>query len=84
MINMGGGMLQRLTMQIWNDCDNAATVCNTGAEINMQVRNAVFLFSFWTKSAFALIVRPVSVRVFYMLGKIFVFILSALNYNQEL
>lgn len=79
MIKMGGGMLRRLTMQIWNDCDNAATVCNTGAEINMQVRNAVFLFSFWTKSAFALIVR-----VFYMLGKIFVFILSALNYNQEL
>lgn len=29
-----------LSMQIYN---TAATVCNTGAEINMQVMNAVFV-----------------------------------------
>jgi len=37
------GMLGSITMQILNDCHNAATVCNTGAEINMQVKNSLFL-----------------------------------------
>lgn len=32
------GKLGSLTVQMLNDCDHAATVCNTGAEINMQVR----------------------------------------------
>lgn len=37
-------MLGSLTVQLWNDCDNAATVCNTGAEINMQLRNTFWYF----------------------------------------
>lgn len=50
------GILGCFTMQT-NDCENAATVCNTGAEINMEMRNAVCLcFSFRAKSLFALLV----------------------------
>lgn len=32
----GSGRLGILTMQTKDDCENAATVCNTGAEINKR------------------------------------------------
>jgi len=39
----GTRMLRSVTMQMINDCENAATVCNTEAEINLEMRNAVCL-----------------------------------------